>query len=231
MKIKFIVLTCEKYHKSRVEKIRQNWGFEQNLIFLSDINQGDDIIGFDYLPKGYENIHYKYAEFFKTNTDFSSEWYFFTDDDTFVNINNIKELIQQYDSSSPICIGHYGRLNSDGTDMNGNQTGFPLHTISGQGTYLPIDYPSGGAGFILSLESVKLIKNYLKNLDENEIPRCYNSDVTIGFWMRSCGIKNNDIDGFWWTNPVELKHDESEIKSSFTYHYMDEKLMDKVYNL
>ena len=38
MKIEFIIITCEKYHNTRVESIRNTWGNKQNLTFLSDMN-------------------------------------------------------------------------------------------------------------------------------------------------------------------------------------------------
>lgn len=231
MSIKFIVITCEKYHNTRVESIRKTWGKNKDIIFLSDINLGDDIIGYEYLPKGYENIHYKYSEFFKKNNDFSKEWYFFTDDDTFVNYNNVVKLLKTFKSEDSLCIGHYGRLNKDGKDMDGHQTGFPIHTIKGEKTYLPIDYPSGGAGFILSKKSLRLIHDYLHNLDDEKIPKCYNGDVTVGFWLRNCNINKIDIEGFWWTNPKTLKHNDDLVKKCYTYHYIDEIKMKELFYL
>lgn len=229
MRIKFITLTCEKYHNTRVSKIKETWGKDQDVIFLSDMNVGDDIIGYDYLPKGYENIHYKYSEFFRKYSDMSYDWYFFTDDDTYVNVNNIKILLDKYISNDPICIGVYGKLNPDATDKDGNYTGFPLNTIQGSETSLPLTYPSGGAGFILSVESMRVINKYLNSVDD--IPRCYSSDVTIGFWIRNSGISPVNMYGFWWTNPVELKHDDESISKSYTYHYVSEKMMDELFSI
>ena len=65
MKIKFITLTCEKYHNTRVDTIRKTWGANKDIWFLSDMNVGDDIIGYDYLQSGYENIWMKYSELLK----------------------------------------------------------------------------------------------------------------------------------------------------------------------
>ncbi len=229
MKIKFITLTCEKYHNNRVSKIRETWGSGQSITFLSDLNVGDDIIGYEHLPKGYENIHYKYSEFFKKNSDFSYDWYFFTDDDTYVNIDNINELLKKYNHTDSICIGVYGELHPDATDKHGNYTGFPLYTIKGDDTDLPLTYPSGGAGFILSVESMRRINEYLNTVSDS--PRCYNSDVTIGFWIRNAGIIGVNVDGFWWTNPNELNHTNDSIKNSYTYHYVNEKMMEELFNL
>lgn len=226
MKIRFVTITCEKYHDTRVKKIRETWGKSQDVLFLSDSNIGTDIIGYEHLAKGYENIWLKYSEFFKSYNDLSYDWYFFTDDDTFVNLKNIEILLKNYDTNSPICVGHVGELNPDGTDMDGNQTGFPLHTIHGNGTQLPIIYVSGGAGFILSKKSMELICDYIKK--ETNVPGSYNSDVTFGFWGRNAGVNIVDIKGFWWTNPTELNHSLSEIENSYTYHYVSESMMDEL---
>lgn len=229
MKIKYITITCEKYHSTRVQSIRDTWGKNQDVVFLSDINISPDIIGFDYLRKGYENIWMKYAEILKNWTDFTYDWYFFTDDDTFVNVKNINNLLTNYSVDDKICIGVLGVLNADATDRDGNYTGFPLHTIKGNQTELPLTYASGGAGFILSVESIKIINKYLNTVQD--VPRCYNSDVTIGFWIRNCGIKTINTEGFWWTNPTELQHDVDMIRKSYTYHYVDEKMMCELFNI
>ena len=228
MKIKFITLTCEKYHSTRVESIRNTWGKNQDVYFLSDMNIGKDIIGFEYLQKGYENIWMKYSEFLKTNRHFEHDWYFFTDDDTFVNMKNILDLLKEYKSDESICIGHMGALHSDGKDMDGQYTGFPIHTIIGKDTQLPLYYVSGGAGFILSNKSMRQICEYIRSLENYEIPRTYNGDVTFGFWMRNSKIEIKDVIGFWWTNPTDLKHDINKINSSYTYHYINDTEMYKM---
>jgi hypothetical protein len=230
MKIKFISTTCEKYHNDRVEGILNTWAVDQNITFLSDVNVSDKIIGYDYLPKGYENIHYKYLEFL-LKFDFQDEdWFFFTDDDTFVNVGNIHNLLQSYDFNDPICLGHLGVLNPNATDDSGQFTGFPLHTIMGKDTHLPIKYPSGGAGFILSKNALNLVREYLFSIQRFEIPRSYNSDVTMGFWLRNSKINLIDIQGFWWINPTQLNHNIQDIKNSYTYHYVTPDMMREIKN-
>jgi hypothetical protein len=231
MKTKFITITCEKYHENRVQSIRETWGKKQDVVFLSDLNISPDIIGFEYLQRGYENIWMKYVEMLKSWTDFNYDWYFFTDDDTFVNIDNINSLLSEYNTNDMVCIGIVGALNADCTDKDGQHTGFPRHTIRGKDTSLPLIYVGGGAGFILSKTSFESICEYIKNLNQCDIPGSYSSDVTFGFWMRNCGIKVVNVPGFWWTNPKELNHDVEKIKSSFTYHYIDSDYMREIFNL
>ena len=71
--------------------------------------------------------------------------------------------------------------------------------------------------------------DYLNTKSFENITRTYNGDVTIGLWLRNSGIKIEDIFGFWWTNPEYLKHNNDQIKSSYTYHYVDCDKMIKLY--
>ena len=224
MEFKAIILTCEKYHNTRVSAIDNSWGKFVKPLYLSDLTIGDKFIGYPDLPRGYDNIWMKYTKFFK-EYEFNDDWYIFADDDTFVNVKKISELITNYKSDSPVCLGIVGCLNKDATDLHGNHTGFPLGTITGDNTNLPIYYPSGGAGFILSKAAANQIKQYLIDLDLGTTPRCYNSDVTMGFWIRNSAVKLDSIAGFWWNNPSDLDHDESTILDSYTYHYVSENLM------
>ncbi len=224
MEFKAIILTCEKYHNTRVAAVDNTWGKQVNTLYLSDITTEDKFIGYPDLPSGYDNIWMKYTKFFK-EYEFNDDWYIFADDDTFVNVKRITDLIKNYQLDNPVCLGRIGCLNADATDMHGGNTGFPLYTISGDHTNLPIYYPSGGAGFILNKTAVDKIKKYLTDLELGITPRCYNSDVTVGFWIRNSGVELIGVDGFWHTNPQDLKHDESSIINSYTYHYVNENLM------
>jgi hypothetical protein len=75
---------------TRIEyNLLEKLGETQDVVFLSDLNISPDIIGFEYLQRGYENIWMKYVEMLKSWTDFNYDWHFFTDDYTFVNIENM----------------------------------------------------------------------------------------------------------------------------------------------
>lgn len=226
--MKVIVLTCEKYHNTRVLRIDETWGTETDVIYLSDINDGRKFFGYPELESGYSNIWRKYVKFL-TEYEFLEDYYLFCDDDTFVNVDNIKKIIDNDNSNEPICIGIIGTLNKDATDKDGNYTGFPLNTIIGKDTELPIYYPSGGAGFILNKFALDNIKKYLSNINEGEIPRSHNGDVTFGFWLRNSEVKLVNQEGFWWTNPYELNHDNNNMYKSYTYHYVDENMMVELY--
>lgn len=222
MKLKVIVLTCPQNHNTRVKAIKETWGKHYDTIYLSDYNADDKIIGYPYLENGYENIWKKYVEFIKnekTNTD----WYYFCDDDTFVNIFNLNLAILSIENSNDLCFGNIGLLNSDGTDKIGTPTGFHLHTLKGNGCNLPVEYAGGGGGFFMNSETFRKLQLYI--LSEDNIPNCYNGDVTFGFWTRGAGIKYKNIANMWWASPEMLAHNEEQQKFAVSYHYITPEKM------
>lgn len=228
--IQFIVLTCDKYLYTRVESIRRTWGKNEKVLFLSDSkSQIPDVIGYD-TPKTYLGIQNKYEFFFK-NYDFNKfDYYFFTDDDTFVNKKNLERLILP-NKDELFAIVRLLCLNPDATDMWGNQTRTNISQIKGDNAVLPLYYPSGGSGFILSQSSCFKIQNYLKNC--NDIPWSTFGDVSVGFWLRNCDIKLICNNNFWWdTHENLLKNTASKYESDenvITFHYVNENLM-SLYN-
>jgi hypothetical protein len=222
MKIKAVVLTCPAYHETRVKAVRETWGKCYDTVFLSDRNEGNDIIGYDYLPVGYYNAWAKYAEFIK-NEKIEYDWYFFTDDDTFVNDKNIIGLLNNPDKS--VCYCHVGELNKDGTDAVGSPTGFPLNTI--KGGELPLTYAGGGAGFIISSSAMKDVIKYINSCDV--IPNSCYGDVTFGFWLRGAGVELIDTKDMNPSCPVAPNEDD--VKRIKTYHYVTPEKMKQLWNM
>lgn len=234
----FVVLTCDKYIFSRGASIKNTWGKSVNTVILSDTeNLYDNNIGYN-TPKTYEGIQDKYLSFFK-NYNFSPyKYYFFVDDDTFILLANFNKLALPGFSTNTAVIREL-QLNPDRTDKWGNDTGYPLHAITGHNTQLPLTHPSGGSGFILTQTTCLLIQNYL-NTAKFTIPRTAHGDVTIGFWLRAVQTRllfNNDL---WWEIPEKLKAntqagftDKNET-TAITFHYVNEKnmlLYNKKYNI
>jgi|688.fasta_scaffold818260_1 hypothetical protein len=224
--LEFIVLTCDKYLSTRVEAIKNTWGKGQNIKFLSDSkSENKQILGYD-TPQSYDGIYLKYLHFFKSYDFHKKNYFFFIDDDTFVNLNNLKDL-QLPTSDKLFAICRLLCLNNDGTDLYGNQTGTNLNLISGENTNLPLYYPSGGSGFILSKSACIAIQNYL-NLTTNT-PQSIFSDVSLGFWARNCNVEIIPNANFWWdiherllqNNVEKYESDENVV----TFHYVNELQM------
>lgn len=224
--IQFIVLTCDKYIDNRVKTIKETWGKNENVIFLTDSKSNEkDVIGYD-TNKDYSGIFQKYHLFFKTYDFNFFDYYFFTDDDTFVIKKNLEKLsIPPKDEK--FCIGRLLCLNSNGTDLWGNQTGTDLSEIYGENTTLPLYYMSGGSGFILSKAACISIQEYLNST--NDVPHAKFGDMSIGFWMRNSNIELIPNSNFWWDIHDKLLNNTWEKYSSdvdvITFHYVNENLM------
>lgn len=228
-KVKFIVLTCQKYLNTRAASIKNSWGRKENITFLSDKNgNNNDIISFDNLSSNYSELWNRYYEFIK-DVDIKEDWIFFADDDTYVNIQNLQNLISTLDKNDCLYIGKELLLSERATDSQNRYTGFPLDTLIGEGAFLPLNYASGGAGFLISKNAFDKLKKHL--LQSNFPARSYNTDVAFGIWMRNCNIKiiNNDL--FNTTNPSVLHHSKKQICNSITYHYVHDKMMEDLHSL
>lgn len=222
MKIKFIVLTCEKYLHTRTQSVKNTWGKNQNIVFLSDKNGKDNIVSFDNLPTNYSELWQRYYQYIKNN-DCYEDWIFFADDDTYVNIENLNKIIINLSKDIDLYLGKELFLSERATDKEGNYTGFPLNTVKGEGANLPLSYVSGGAGFLISKNTYKKLQNHLCNTQN--IAQAYNTDVTFGFWIKNCKINVTNSDLFNTTNPQVLHHSKEKMKQAITYHYVNEKMM------
>lgn len=225
MNMEFIVLTCDKYLDTRVKSIRETWGKDKNITFLSDTTTDiPNVLGFN-TQQDYSGIFLKYYYFFSAYDFTRYDYYFFTDDDTFIHLKNLEKL-DLPSKDEPFCIGRVGCLNPDGTDISGNQTGTNVSLITGDNVVLPLYYPGGGAGFILSQSACNLIQKYLNS--EIIAPNSKFSDVSVGFWIRNSGVNLINNENFWWDNHEKLKSNTLNYTSDenvITHHYVDEKLM------
>lgn len=223
----FVVLTCDNYVGTRVDTIKNTWGKDANVIFLADTPINDTIIGY-HTPQNYDGIQNKYISFF-TRYDFTKyDYYFFVDDDTFVNLKNYD--IFNLPTKEYFSLQVTGLLDQNLNDLHGNYTGYPIHKIRGQGTYLPLYHPSGGAGFVLNKNSVIRIQDYLNRTHPMDIPISGHSDVTIAFWMRNCEIEIVNCDKLNYDSPWSLGHDENKMKEALTYHYVSQEKMRYLYD-
>lgn len=223
----FIVLTCDKYIDTRVKTIKETWGDKANVIFLSDTPQEEDIIGYN-TPQHYGGIQDKYIQFFKNYKFDSYKYYFFIDDDTFINLK-FYDAIELPEKD--FCYCRYGLLGANGEDLQGRYTGYDFTMISGIETYRPLFYPGGGAGFIIDQSGMNKIKDKISNLNDNDIPRSGHSDVTMGFWLRLVVVKLFNSNFLNYSKPEDFSHTEEDIKKNISYHYIDPNKMRELNNL
>lgn len=154
-----------------------------------------NVLGFIYF---YENLLNKY------------DWFMCIDDDTYLNINNLNQSINIFDSNTNICIGNIIAC-------------WPQDRM--------LQYPSGGAGYIISRRSLETIIKDLKyyrdiNYIINNYPQIRFSDVFIGKILNDNKItliNDNLFSGENWKN-LKLN------KNNISYHYVKKNDMLEIHN-
>lgn len=200
----FSILSCKDFISTRQKHLKSSWVQNIKYMFASDITTEDNVMlttqtgHISAEIKQLESLNY----ILKNHANF--EWYFFCDDDTFVNVENLINYL----NSLPEHISNIGKVLSSETDpMN------PTWKAFNKG----FKYYSGGAGFAIRKDL--LTKLSCKKL---YITTKY-SDVSMGLLLadeslHDCNLLNCNI-------PVVENHTIEQIKKSITYHYVKDDLM------
>jgi|694.fasta_scaffold06402_21 hypothetical protein len=194
-KILFCVLHGSCY-RQRAQNILNTWGKSIDIIFYADYeDEKNKVIKVSERTDYFSNEE-KHVNVFKflVNNNYNFEWYFFCDDDTFVNVKNLYKFLENCDQNS-------------------------LHGEILMGTY-PIDktlnYCSGGAGYLIH-------KNIFTPIAENiHKHRSHShSDVTLGLVCRELNIAAQDSSNLFHSQtPEHYQLDDSAIVDSITFHYV-----------
>jgi len=190
----FCILHGQCY-KNRVENILNTWGKNINHIFYADYEDKETKViqvseRTDYFSN--EEKHVNVIKYLMSNNIYDFDWYFFCDDDTFVNVNNFFKFIEKCDTN---CV--YGSV---------------LHSTWPPDTTL--SYCSSGAGYLVH-------KTILKIISENiETYRANYSDVTFGLTCRGLNIPIQNSDFFHSQDPSFHSLPWSSICENITFHYI-----------
>lgn len=214
MKIQHFILTCDKNAELQ-DAIRSTYAKDlDSYMFMGDSFKSDSIAHVG-LPVGYQYVPFKLAYcIMSCNSQDEFDFYFFQDDDTYVNVNLLKKEISEIglNDERPQCLGrifrNYGKKEA-------LEQGMPLNSLRGKDCDLPVDYPSGGAGFILNRKGFKKLREYLRK--HADFATAYNSDISIGLWMRNAG-------DFELVHSDKFKPDSEGYNtdtSSVTFHHMN----------
>jgi hypothetical protein len=218
MKIICFVLTTQKY-LPRIQRVKNTWGRDIPTMFYSDhSDESNNIIkvtdNSDYYNTDTKqiNIINMLSESYSHILN-SYDWILFCDDDTFVNVNRLREDIIFFEYS---CI--YGNLltyQRHPTNPIYNKPGIPSD----------LEYPSGGSGFCMSTSLIKTcgrLTDYKPGF----------SDVNLGLNAYYKNIPILHHIHFNGNTPELCNHDESKIKKAITYHYIvDDAKMQYLYDL
>ena len=202
-KILFLILTT-KHNEHRQRGIMSSWGQNQDIFFYSE--HEDETLNVMKVCEENNVVIKQVSVFNKIKELFHNqyEWFFFGDDDTFVNTRPLINRLDEYEQ---------GYVH--GVPMTGNWK-LPDETW--------LSYPSGGAGFLISN---KIIHNFF-DFDFPDVPH---SDVAVGYLMKDSEIMLRPTYFFCYHTPEHHGICDEEIPNYLTFHYIREpEEMLRLYN-
>ena len=192
-----------QHQDDRANSILSTWGKDKNLLFYSDHSVPEKNIYKVCDQSDYASGQMKQINVFdllkKSFTNYS--WYFFCDNDTFVNTKKLDEYIFNADISSI----HGSIINCWPIDRS-------------------LYYPSGGAGYLMHYS----IFNLMNDLQYNNTQF---SDVSIGINFKEKNIKLINSELFKSQRPEFYDISDKDIKKYLSFHYVTEFSMMNHLNL
>ena len=202
-KILYVILhTCKR--PERYDGVVNSWGKDVDFLFYSDCDDNDKKIIKVSDDSTYSSNETKHVNVIKHlgENDYQYEWFFFCDDDTFVNTKNLENRLDSFDKEK----------------IHGNIT-------KTWRTDPQLEYCSGGAGYLIH-------NSILKKLSESiSVRNTGYSDVTVGLYAKELNISFENHDGFYSQDPKYHNVEKTTIKDVFTFHYISPKDMDEFYQL
>jgi len=196
-KILYVILHGSMY-SNRYFNVKETWGKNVNCLFYSDHEDKEKNIikvsnRTDYRSNEEKHIN---ALHYVSNNINNYEWFFFCDDDTFVNTKKLEELLNILDKN---CV--HGSVLNEG-NWPGDRS---------------LNFCSGGAGYVIHTELLKKITEQVKILNNG----C--SDVTLGLFLRDMGIESINYEYFRSQPPEFFNIPLNETKNYITFHYIKTK--------
>ena len=201
-KILYVILHGSM-NPDRYYNVKETWGKYLDCMFYSDHEDKEKNIIKVSDRTDYHSNEDKHVNVLKyLGEDIKNyEWFFFCDDDTFVNTKKLEGLLDTFDKNRV----HGQMLKTD------NYMGNPLPP--------PIlEYCSGGAGYLIHNEILKIISKEIKFLNTGY------SDVTLGLLLRDLNILVSDSDYFRSQPPSFYGYNDETIKNYATFHYIKTKM-------
>lgn len=182
-----------KNNEDRYKNITETWGKDVDYMFISDHSDFEKKIiqvttnslynsGQEKQIKGFNHIR---------ESELDYDFYFFCDDDCFVNTKLMDKFIEDCD---PDCV--WGQLC---TCWGGDRT---------------LNYPLGGAGILISNQIFSKLES---PLEENNVIW---GDVSLGinFKKRNVCVQHSDL--FFSQKPSFYNIEDDKIRNFITFHYI-----------
>lgn len=203
MNILYLILHTKK-QPDRYYNIINTWAKNKQYIFCSDHNDQENNIYQFSDNDSYDSGQEKQINCIKFLPErmLDFDWYFFCDNDTFVNTKLLEHQITQSNTEEILCQA----INTWPVDFT-------------------MFYPSGGAGFLMS----KSILHYLK--DKIEHNNVIWGDVSVGLNIKKHGIKIKHSNLLKSQPPDYYNIALSDVHKYLSFHYIkDEVTMTDLYN-
>jgi hypothetical protein len=200
-KILYVILHGSM-NPERYFNVKETWGKDVDCLFYSDHEDAEKNIIKVSDRKDYWSNEPKHINsiIYVGNNINNYEWFFFCDDDTFVNTEKLNSLLDTFDKNKV-----HGEI---------------LRTNNYRGVPIPppiLEYCSGGAGYLIHSNNLKLISKEIKILNTGY------SDVTLGLFLRELKIPVSNLELFRSQPPNFYNYTTEEIKNYITFHYIKSK--------
>ena len=196
------VLLHTRSQKYRQQLQEQTWLTSQKYVYYSDHEDDNVICVSD--DTTYESAEVKFVNMFNQMPEkYHTEWLCFADNDTFINTVALEDYVSTADKSAI----HGQIINCWPNDTS-------------------LFYPSGGAGFIIHLDT------YIKLKGLFVAEKTGFSDVTFGINLKRLQVSMYDPNLFFSWPPYKYGHSDTDVTKMISYHYIkSEEEMVRLYDL
>ncbi|OQR76608.1 glycoprotein-N-acetylgalactosamine 3-beta-galactosyltransferase 1-like [Tropilaelaps mercedesae] len=163
------VMTSPKSHQSKAVHVQMTWGKRCNILLFMSSKEDANLTNLVALPMDAEDRNHLWQ---KTKLAFhhvydhyrdQADWFLKADDDTYVIVENLRHFLSRQNSTKPIYFGH------------------KFKTLVEQG------YMSGGAGYVLSRESLDRFAERGAQICRQDAGG--SEDVNMGDCMMKLGVE------------------------------------------
>lgn len=233
-----MIVTGSVYHRTRADTAMATWGEtlpSSVITMISD--KPDDAMQLPILPientNGYGNSQRKWIEGWKHvwNLEPRRSWYVTVDDDVYLSVPNLLELVSTLDPSRPLMIGHLCE--------------FPNWHATLETPKAPLQRVCGGGGWLMSRATVELIEPMIHECQQYYSPMIAKSPLssTASVFIGAC-LKNKIGSKITWIDvssrfhldvPAPTDYSTQPLDTIFqpvvTYHYMKEPAVIDLFQL
>jgi hypothetical protein len=194
-KILYLILHTNK-QSDRYYHLVDTWLSGKDFIFYSDHEDLDNNIIKVTDNDSYHSNEPKFVSVVNNLPEkyLDYEWYFFVDNDTFVNTKKLESMLDTFDTN----VLHGQRIYCWPKDKS-------------------MPYLSGGAGMLVHHTKYQHMRENFRNYSTGY------SDVSLGYYMKEYGIECVD-DGVFWSQPPSFYNIElTDVKNYISFHYIKDK--------